>query len=73
MLFSLLTEFYRVISLYNKLSIHPYSNYTIRLILLSIPLFYISVIHDIDFCYFRLHIHSYIYIIIIFFFILQKN
>ncbi len=49
MLFSLLTEFYRVISLYNKLSIHPYSKYTIRLILLSIPLFYISVIHDFDF------------------------
>jgi len=48
-LFSLLAEIYRIIIIYIKLKIHPFSNPLYLLLLFSIPFMYIGITHELDF------------------------
>lgn len=48
-LFSLLAEAYRVIIIYTKLNIHPFSTPYYLLVLFSIPFMYIGMNHELDF------------------------
>ena len=48
-LFSLLAEIYRIVIIYKKLNIHPFSTPLVLLFLLSFPFMYIGMIHGLDF------------------------
>jgi len=48
-LFSLLAEIYRIIIIYIKLKIHPFSTPLYLLVLFSIPFMYIGMTHELDF------------------------
>ena len=48
-LFSFIAEFYRVIVIYQKLKIHPFSKSLYLLVLVSIPFFYFAMSHTVEF------------------------
>jgi len=69
-LFSFLTEIYRVIVIYYKLNIHPFSSSLIWLLLFSVPFLYFGMNHGLDFTLFHfllIPVILYLLFILIFF------
>jgi O-antigen/teichoic acid export membrane protein len=69
-IFSLLTEVYRIIIINIKLNMHPFSKPLYLLVLISIPLLYIGMTHELDFKifhYFLIPILLYCFYALIFF------
>ena len=68
-IFSLLTEAYRILIIYTKLNIHPFSPPLYLLVFCSIPFMYIGMNHELDFKlfhFFIIPISLYCFYIVIF-------